>query len=242
MTMEPPKPSESGAAWASGDVASGWLRGAAARGRALRPPDRDDVDLAGVTIGSQVLDLGAGTGDQTLLAARKVGPGGAVLATDLSASMLDLAREAAHAAGLGNVQTQVMDAQHLERRSGSFDAAMKLAPASSSSRMSAGLGWSTACAEARRPVRGGGLLGYREESVPLPARRRCQPTGRSASSSRPGPVNGRSTIRPRCSERSTGRLPGGGRSAGALRVPFPLAGGRPAQPGGGATAARQAAG
>jgi ubiquinone/menaquinone biosynthesis C-methylase UbiE len=120
--MDRPKPSESGDAWASGDVASGWLRGAAARGRAMGPVTELMLDLAGVTVGSQVLDLGAGTGDQTLLAAQRVGPGGAVLATDISASMLDLAREAARAADLLNVQTRVMDAQHLELESGSFDA------------------------------------------------------------------------------------------------------------------------
>ena len=122
MAMDRPKPSESGGAWASGDVASGWLSGAAARGRALGPVTELMLDLAGVTVGSQVLDLGAGTGDQTLLAAQRVGPGGAVLATDISAAMLDLAREAARAAGLLHVQTQVMDAQHLELASGSFDA------------------------------------------------------------------------------------------------------------------------
>jgi SAM-dependent methyltransferase len=122
MAVDRPKPSESGDAWASGDVARGWLRGAAARGRALGPVTELMLDLAGLTLGSRVLDLGAGTGDQTLLAAQRVGPGGAVLATDLSASMLDLAREAARAAGLLNVRTRVMDAQHLELESGSFDA------------------------------------------------------------------------------------------------------------------------
>src|SRR5215210_4974407 len=114
MTMDRPTPSESGAAWASDDAASGWLRGAAARARALGPVTELLLDRAGVTIGRQVLDLGAGAGDQTLLAAQRVGPGGAVLATDISAAMLDLAREEARAAGLLNVQTQVMDAQHLE--------------------------------------------------------------------------------------------------------------------------------
>src|SRR4051794_15225298 len=108
MTMDRPKPSEAGGAWASGDVASGWLRGAAARGRALGPVNELMLDLAGVMPGHRVLDLGAGTGDQTLLAAQRVGPGGAVLATDISASMLDLAREAARAAGLLNVETRVM--------------------------------------------------------------------------------------------------------------------------------------
>ena len=122
--MDRPRPSESGEAWASGDAASGWKRGAAARARALDPLTELMLDLAGVTIGSQVLDLGAGTGDQTLLAARRIGPGGMVLATDISASMLALTQEAARAADLSNVETRVMDAQRIELEAGSFDAAM----------------------------------------------------------------------------------------------------------------------
>ena len=124
MTMDREKASKPGEAWASGDTASGWKRGAAARGRALDPLTELMLDLAGVTVGSHVLDLGAGTGDQTLLAARRVGPGGMVLATDISASMLALTQEAARAADLSNVQTRVMDAQRLELEHGSFDAAM----------------------------------------------------------------------------------------------------------------------
>lgn len=122
--MERPRPSKPGAAWTSGDTASGWKRGAAARGQALGPLTELMLDLAGVTVGSQVLDLGAGTGDQTLLAARRIGPGGMVLATDISASMLALTQEAARVADLPNVQTRVMDAQRLELEPGSFDAAM----------------------------------------------------------------------------------------------------------------------
>lgn len=122
--MDRPRPSESGEAWASGDAASGWKRGAAARAQALGPLTELMLDLAGVTVGSQVLDLGAGTGDQTLLAARRIRPGGMVLATDISASMLALTQEAARAADLPNVQTRVMDAQRIELEAGSFDAAM----------------------------------------------------------------------------------------------------------------------
>ena len=125
--MDRPKPSEAsvaGAAWTSGDAASAWKRGAAARGRALDPMTELMLDLAGVTVSSQVLDLGAGTGDQTLLAARRIGPGGTVLATDISAAMLALTEEAARAAGLPNVQTRVMDAQRLDLEAGSFDAAL----------------------------------------------------------------------------------------------------------------------
>jgi ubiquinone/menaquinone biosynthesis C-methylase UbiE len=124
MVMDQPTPNESSAVWASGDAASGWQRGAAARGRAMAPVNELMLKQAGVTVGSRVLDLGAGTGDQTLLAARRVTPGGTVLATDISASMLDLAREAARAANLDNVQTRVMDAQRLELEPASFDAAI----------------------------------------------------------------------------------------------------------------------
>ena len=122
--MDRPKPSESDAVWTSGDAASAWQRGAAARGRALDPMTELMLDLAGVTVGSRVLDLGAGTGDQTLLAARRIGAGGTVLATDISASMLALTQEAARAADLPNVQARVMDAQRLELEAGSFDAAI----------------------------------------------------------------------------------------------------------------------
>jgi ubiquinone/menaquinone biosynthesis C-methylase UbiE len=124
MTMDRPRPGKSGEAWASGDAASGWKRGAAARGRALGPLTELMLDLAGVVVGSRVLDLGAGTGDQTLVAARRIGPGGMVLATDISAPMLALTQEAARAADLPNVQTRMMDAQRLELEAGSFDAAM----------------------------------------------------------------------------------------------------------------------
>ena len=59
-----------------------------------------------------------------MLAARRIGPGGMVLATDISASVLALTQEAARAADLPNVRTRVMDAQRLELEAGSFDAAM----------------------------------------------------------------------------------------------------------------------
>src|SRR4029079_6866415 len=60
----------------------------------------------------------------TVVAAQRVGPQGAVLAIDLSASMLDLARQEVRAAGLQNVEARVMDAQRLELEPGSFDAAI----------------------------------------------------------------------------------------------------------------------
>jgi SAM-dependent methyltransferase len=80
------------------------------------------LDLAGVQAGSRVLDVAAGTGESTLMTARRVGPKGHVLAADVSASMLNVAAEAARQAGLANVETRVMNAENIELDSDSFDA------------------------------------------------------------------------------------------------------------------------
>jgi SAM-dependent methyltransferase len=82
------------------------------------------LDLAGVEAGARVIDIAAGSGGQTIEAARRVGPSGAVLATDISANILDHAEAAARAAGLANVATRVMDGERLEVAAGSFDAAI----------------------------------------------------------------------------------------------------------------------
>jgi ubiquinone/menaquinone biosynthesis C-methylase UbiE len=82
------------------------------------------LDLAGVKTGSSVLDVGAGAGDFALTAARRVHPTGHVLATDISASMLEIAAESAAHEALTNISTRVADAQHLDLASDSFDAAI----------------------------------------------------------------------------------------------------------------------
>jgi ubiquinone/menaquinone biosynthesis C-methylase UbiE len=80
--------------------------------------------LGGVEEGSRVLDVAAGAGGQTLAAARRVGPDGSVLATDISQKILDLAAGDARAAGLGNVATKRMDGEDLDVSDESFDAAI----------------------------------------------------------------------------------------------------------------------
>jgi ubiquinone/menaquinone biosynthesis C-methylase UbiE len=82
------------------------------------------LDLAGIGSGHRVLDVAAGTGEQTLMAARRVGPHGFVLATDIAERMLAYLDEAAHKEGLTNVQTRLMDARLLELEPESFDAAV----------------------------------------------------------------------------------------------------------------------
>jgi len=66
--------------------------------------------LAAPRAGERVLDVGCGCGASTLDIARAVGPGGQVLALDISAPMLAEGRSRAAAAGIGNVQWKQADA------------------------------------------------------------------------------------------------------------------------------------
>jgi SAM-dependent methyltransferase len=80
------------------------------------------LDLASVQGGSHVLDVAAGTGESTLMAAGRVGPTGYVLAADIAASMRSVAAEAARKERLTNVETRVMNAENLALDADSFDA------------------------------------------------------------------------------------------------------------------------
>ena len=82
------------------------------------------LDMAGVAPGSRVLDVAAGAGGQTLMAARRVGPEGRVLATDISSNILAFAERNAREAGLSNVETRVVDGEQLDVEAGAFDAAI----------------------------------------------------------------------------------------------------------------------
>ena len=80
------------------------------------------LDLAQVSLGSRVLDVAAGAGGQSLTAARRVGPTGHVLATDIAENLLIYLQRDAEAAGLPNVATRVMDGEQLDVEPGHFDA------------------------------------------------------------------------------------------------------------------------
>lgn len=80
------------------------------------------LDLADVKPGARVLDVAAGAGEQSIAAARRVGPTGHVLATDISPRILEFAAEAAQQAGFTTIQTKVADGEDLGLPEGSFDA------------------------------------------------------------------------------------------------------------------------
>src|SRR5256885_16561962 len=63
--------------------------------------------LAGVKSGSRVLDIAAGNGGQSLAAARRVGPNGYVLATDIASNFVALASQLARDRGLDQLHAQL---------------------------------------------------------------------------------------------------------------------------------------
>ena len=106
------------------DAADAWHRWGPALEAWLGPATELMLDLAAVGEGDRVLDVAAGAGGQTLAAARRVGPDGAVLATDISPRILEFAAGEARRAGLANVGTHTVDGEELDVEPGSFDAAI----------------------------------------------------------------------------------------------------------------------
>lgn len=91
----------------------------------LAPATEMLLDLTRVGPGSRVLDVAAGAGEPAITAAKRVGPGGYVLATDIAANILEFAREAARRQGVGTiVETRVLDGEHLDLPEASFDAVL----------------------------------------------------------------------------------------------------------------------
>jgi ubiquinone/menaquinone biosynthesis C-methylase UbiE len=124
MTTKAPDPTKRGPNYASAEYAEQWRRGKRLRGEASEAVTEMMLDLAKIHVGDRILELAAGMGDLAIMSARRVGPNGYVLATDISANMLDLAAKTLRGAGLTNVETRVMDAENLDVAPDSFNVAL----------------------------------------------------------------------------------------------------------------------
>lgn len=106
-------------------AAEAWHRWGPFLGEWLGAATEQMFDLAHIRSGSRVLDIAAGAGEQSIAAARRVGPTGHVLATDIAPALLERAAADARAADLSNVETRELDAEALSALpAASFDAAI----------------------------------------------------------------------------------------------------------------------
>lgn len=105
-------------------AAEAWYRWSPSIRQWLGKATEEMLELAGVSADQKILDIAAGAGEQSVTAARKVGPSGHVLATDLSSNILEYAKEMAKKENLLHIKTQVMDGENLTLSDESFDVVM----------------------------------------------------------------------------------------------------------------------
>jgi SAM-dependent methyltransferase len=80
--------------------------------------------MASLVPGETVLDLGAGAGFDSFLAARRVGPRGQVIGVDMTTEMVAKARNNAVKSGFGNVNFRLGEIEHLPVADSSIDVIM----------------------------------------------------------------------------------------------------------------------
>ena len=119
------------------------------------------AELACVGPGSRVLDVATGTGDLALELARRVAPGGEVVASDFSEAMLARARRKARAAAHVEPRFEWGDALALPYGDGCFDAATVGFGARNFADLAGGL------SEMARVVRPGGKVVVLEITTPV---------------------------------------------------------------------------
>ncbi len=121
----------------------------------LQPPDRV-VERSGVSAGLRVLEIGCGSGAQTTEAAKRVAPGGSVVALDVQEGMLRQLGRKLSGAGAPGVRPLAADACALPFRAGSFDLVFVVAALQEIPDRHGALG------EVRRVLRPGGRLAVTE--------------------------------------------------------------------------------
>jgi SAM-dependent methyltransferase len=105
-------------------AAPGWAKWESAVAATLGEATDRMLDMAGIEPGNRVLDLACGAGSQTMQAAKRVGSKGRVVASDISATMLQHVQANAERAGLDNIETLESAAENLSSAPDTFDAAI----------------------------------------------------------------------------------------------------------------------
>ncbi|MBL27251.1 MAG: SAM-dependent methyltransferase [Rhodospirillaceae bacterium] len=105
-------------------AAPGWARWERTLSEGLADATDALIDMAGVRPGMRVLDVACGAGNQSLRVAERVGSSGSVVASDISATMLEFVRANAARAGVLNIETREYAAENLDEADGPFDAAI----------------------------------------------------------------------------------------------------------------------
>jgi ubiquinone/menaquinone biosynthesis C-methylase UbiE len=82
------------------------------------------IDHAGLQPGQRVLELAAGPGETGLLAAELITPGGVLISSDGSESMLELARARAAELGIENVEFRRLELEWIDLPTASVDVVM----------------------------------------------------------------------------------------------------------------------
>jgi SAM-dependent methyltransferase len=124
---------------------------------------------APIPTGSKVVDLGSGGGFDCFVAARTVGPGGAVMGVDMTPTMLARSRRAAERLGLTNVEFREGILEDLPVDDGWADVAI------SNGVLNLVADKPRALAEVRRVLRPGGVLQFADIAVgrEVPHQARC---------------------------------------------------------------------
>lgn len=106
----------------NGEHGVAWARHAAVVDTMFAELTEAVLDGAGIGVGDRILDLACGAGGTTLAAADRATPIGSVAGIDISAPMIDVARERLYEAGAGNVTLILGDAATYPFAAQSFDA------------------------------------------------------------------------------------------------------------------------
>jgi ubiquinone/menaquinone biosynthesis C-methylase UbiE len=106
-------------------VAGGWKEWWALIEKGAQKLSQRLIELAEIKPGQRVLDIATGNGEPSITAAKVVGTGGRVLATDMSRQMLAIAKERATLLRLQDIiEFRESDAENLDLANSSFDAAL----------------------------------------------------------------------------------------------------------------------